>query len=462
MIFLLTVALSSMEYASVAFSLEHTFQQALESEMGQHQLVKHTIQSAHAAILSSSGGISDAELALIGETAADLMDADGGLCLSAGGVAYYSSLSTSPERAEPEAGRATYQVLENAADEVFLVVQSGFTQGDRTFTLVTERNIAQVFSEADDLQALCNRLYLIVLGACLLTAMGLAFALTRPLAALERVSRAFSEGNYSARVHLSGRDEVGALADTYNRMAETIADKIQQMADAVERQKRFTAGFAHELKTPMTSIIGYADTIYQRDLSPEETRQAAWYIVNEGMRLEALSFKLMDLIALEKNNFTLEETEIAVLLQETAETAVPLAEKRGIRFSCRAESGWARVEYDLFKTLLLNLIDNALKSGSRHVLLRGIVEQEGYRVCVSDDGRGIPPEDLEKITEAFYMVDKSRARKEHGAGLGLSLCERIAEIHGAKLHFSSAVQQGTTVSLVLRKVETEEARDGAG
>lgn len=210
-------------------------------------------------------------------------------------------------------------------------------------------------------------------------------------------------------------------------MADTVEEKIRELEAAASRQKRFTANFAHELKTPMTSVIGYADMIYQRKLSEEETEQAAWFIMNEGMRLEALSFKLMDLFALDQTGFTLEETEITTVMQDAQASLLPSAEKRGVEFVCQAEPAWVRLEYDLFKTLLLNLLDNALKSGGKHVTLLGRAEKELYRVSVSDDGRGIPSDELMRITEAFYMVDKSRSRREHGAGWGLRCVRALPE-----------------------------------
>jgi signal transduction histidine kinase len=241
-------------------------------------------------------------------------------------------------------------------------------------------------------------------------------------------------------------------------MADTIQEKIRELEDAAQRQEDFTANFAHELKTPMTSIIGYADTLYQKDLSPEQVHQAAGYIMNEGMRLEALSFKLLELITLNRDTFTLEETQMELLFQDIRETITPTAEKRGVVLSCTWEDGWVRLEYDLFKTLLLNLLDNGLKSGGTEVKLEGRVEGDQYLISVTDNGRGIPADELERITEAFYMVDKSRSRREHGAGLGLALAEKIARIHGSHLHYESELYEGTCVTLRLAlEATTDEA-----
>lgn len=451
MVLMLTAALAIMEYSSVAFSLEHSFRRERDSELIEHQLVKHAIQSA---ILNANddGFISSKELDLIGENASKLLKASGGLFLSdAENHVYHNSLSTKSNHVTTIEGETSYQVIRGESEKVLLRVKSKFIQDDRELILMTEQDISPVFVEAETLWAQCTRLYFAVLGVCVIVGLVLAIALTRPLTVLSAASKAFTAGNYGARAHLKTHDEVGELADTYNKMAETIEEKINQLEEANQRQERFTANFAHELKTPMTSIIGYADTIYQKDLSTEEMRQAAWYIMNEGMRLEALSFKLMDLLTLNQTEFILEETEITDLLKDVEATAAPLAQKRSVEFICDFENSWVRLEYDLFKTLLLNLIDNALKSGGSRVLLTSRVDGEECHISISDNGRGISPEEITRITEAFYMVDKSRSRKEHGAGLGLALCSRIAEIHGTKLNYVSNPSEGTTVSITLRR-----------
>lgn len=445
-----TIALAIMEYSTVAFAMNHSFGQARDNELTQHQLIKHTIQSAMLNV-GSGRAVSESDLSSIGENAAELLKSGGSLLLCAAeDRIYYSSLAFPPDLTDIQDGYIDYEVVKEDKG-IFLIVKSRFTQNGQKLYLVTRQEISQVFLEKEKLQEQCTRLYFLILGICVLAALVLSWALTRPVTVLRRASRAFGEGNYSSRASIHSRDEIGRLAQDYNKMADVIEDKISQLEETAVRQKQFTANFAHELKTPMTSIIGYADMIYQKKLSPEETRQAAWYIMNEGMRLEALSFKLMDMLALGSSDFTLEETEITTVLQDVKTALLPLAGKRGVKFVCDMEPGWVRLEYDLFKTLLLNLVDNAFKSGGKHILLLGFGEGEFYRVSVSDDGRGIPADELKHITEAFYMLDKSRSRKEHGAGLGLALCARIAEIHGTKLEYVSEVGKGTTVSFRLRK-----------
>ena len=447
---ILTLAVTGVECAAVSFSLDNAFSRERSKALSQHQLVKYSIQ---AAVLSAEAdsGVSAAELTLIGEKAAALAGSDCGLSFSsADGTSYYASLSASPAAGLPPEGEVAYHVASGTLGETLLQVESRFSQSGHDFVLATAQPISDVFREADGIRTACTRIYLGVLGFGMLAAFLLAWWLTRPIASLQRASRAIAAGDYQIRADVRSRDELRELAESFNQMAATVEEKIRELEDAAERQKTFTSNFAHELKTPMTSIIGYADTIYQKELSPEQVRQGSWYILNEAMRLEALSFKLMDLLNLDRGSFILEQMDAQALLGDVRASILPAAQKRGVSVQGSFAPGWVRVEYDLFKTLLMNLLDNALKSGGTTVGLYGVASGGLYRISVVDNGRGIPEAELRRITEAFYMVDKSRSRKEHGAGLGLALSARIAEIHHTKLEYASRPETGTMVTVALQ------------
>ena len=125
----------------------------------------------------------------------------------------------------------------------------------------------------------------------------------------------------------------------------------------------------------------------------------------------------------------------------------PMCRKHDTTLRLEIGEGSIRADFDLFKTMILNLVDNAIKADCKTLLISGKQSGSRYRIKIKDNGKGIPPEELGKITEAFYMVDKSRSRKQHGAGLGLALVLKIVEIHGAKMKIESDGNTGTTVSI---------------
>lgn len=450
-VFVLTAALAAAEYFTVSASLNNAVEHQVESGLQQHQLVKYAIQSG---VLNASrtGSVDERALTDIAGQAADAMSVNLSLAQS-GESALYSNLADGLSAAAGTDGGIGYQILErtvgSGVHSDWLVMTSTFQQSGYALELTTARSMSAVFAEAELLRQRCQWIFLGATLAGALLILLFSWLLTRPIKRLERSSRAFAGGDYNARLPVRSRDEIGDLTRSYNQMADTIEDKINALELAVRQREDFVANFAHELKTPMTSIIGYADTLYQKQLTPAQVHEAAGYIVNESMRLESLSFKLMELITLDRQDFLLEELELSQLLKDAYETAFPAALKRGVKLTYSAGAGWARVEYDLFKTLLLNLLDNAFKSGGDTVGLNGAAEGAYYAIRITDNGRGIPADQLQRITEAFYMVDKSRSRREHGAGLGLALASKIAAIHATQLEYDTEEGRGTTVTLRL-------------
>lgn len=234
-------------------------------------------------------------------------------------------------------------------------------------------------------------------------------------------------------------------------MAARQEEHVAALQATMEGQDRFIGSFTHELKTPMTSILGYADLLRRGTLSPEEQASAADYIFSEGKRLERLSLKLLDLYLAQHQQPALVPTAPGEILQDLADHLAPGLAREGIALSAESGPGVCLLEPDLFRSLLLNLVDNsrkALEKGGR-IALTCTMTETGCRLTVEDNGRGMPPEVLAHLTEAFYRVDKSRARAQGGAGLGLALCERIAVLHSGAIHFASTPGQGTTVTVSL-------------
>lgn len=336
-------------------------------------------------------------------------------------------------------------------ETVYLLSRQKATLLEATYLIESCNEVTSIFTAAQENLRRSRLIMAAILTVCVLITTLFTMLLTQPIRRISRTAKQLSNGHYERRVSVRSRDELGQLAQDFNSMADSLEHKIWELNDAVERQKEFTASFAHELKTPLTSVIGYADTLRSRQLPPRLQMDAANYIFKEGRRLEAMSFALLDLFALEKEAPELLPCSILRLVQETADSvAYPLRQKH-ISLELRVEDCTLPLAGELLKTLLYNLIDNARKAseeGSK-ILLLGAQTEHGYRLSVIDRGRGIPADQLKRITEPFYMVDKSRARAEGGAGLGLALCRKIAEVHHARLTFRSEPGKGTAATLEL-------------
>lgn len=342
-----------------------------------------------------------------------------------------------------------YYKIQQAGDSLILTVMGRFSLYETPIYLVVGTNINSVMEQRDQMEKGYMLVYCIVCTLGTIATFVFSMLLIRPIQRMTRSTAHIAEGDYSVRVAVKTHDELGELGNSFNTMADAVEDSVRKLTESSVQKEEFISNFAHELKTPLTSVIGYADMICHKSMTTDQIKHAAQYILDEGLRLEELSVKLMDLIVLNKQDFILEEFPAKDLLQNIVETLAPVFAVQKIKLTLSAQDAYVRVEYDLFKTLLLNLLDNAIKADSTVISLAGEVTGNRYRITVSDNGRGIPQADMERITEAFYMVDKSRSRKQHGAGLGLALVARIAKLHGASLAFESKENVGTVVTVAL-------------
>lgn len=236
----------------------------------------------------------------------------------------------------------------------------------------------------------------------------------------------------------------------YMMMRRTV-EQMEKLQEVAEKQELLMGALSHEMRTPLTSIIGYSDSLRHVKLKDEQKDRALEHINREGKRLEALSGKMLQMLGLYQNHaIQMEMTTAGDLLSHVIDMEKEQAEKKAVHLRMECEAFSMKMDPALMESLLINLIDNALKAtdagGSIWVKA---YEKAGKKIFeVSDTGMGIPEEELGKITDAFYMVDKSRSRKEGGSGLGLALCVKVVEIHGGFLKIESKQTEGTTVRAI--------------
>ena len=245
----------------------------------------------------------------------------------------------------------------------------------------------------------------------------------------------------------------------FNAMADSVESHVEELNDMVHRREQFVADFTHEIKTPMTSIIGYADTLRSVDLTKEEQQQALSYIFSEGKRLEAMSLKLFDLLYLKDHPIDKKKISAEALAESVRISMQPLIAESGQTLEMDIRPGTLEGDPELLKTVFINLIDNARKASAEGDVIHFTGRQTdstsslpGYIFTVSDDGIGISEEDQKKIFDEFYMVDKSRTRAAGGAGLGMSLVAVILNRHGAGIDLTSTLGKGTCITVTFPEI----------
>ncbi len=301
----------------------------------------------------------------------------------------------------------------------------------------------------DNVHRLAGYILAITLGIAGLTMIILFFILKRvlqPLQELNETTKRLAEGDYDQRVVIRRKDEIGQLEESFNKMAEAVETSTRNLEESERRKTLFMGNLTHELKTPMTAISGYAQTLLSTKISRENQEAALLYIYEECGRLERLSQKMMKLLELDQDE-SLVFTEVSVSrLFEAAEKSCEIILKDKQITLERVEHGeHFLMDLDLMTDVLINLIDNSVKASA----YGGRIILRAYDNCieVQDFGQGIPAEEQEKIMEPFYMVDKSRSRKSGGAGLGLALTAMIAKRHNISILVDSKVGEGTRMIL---------------
>lgn len=332
----------------------------------------------------------------------------------------------------------------------YLVCSMPLTLESGTYRLVAAYAVGDLQQELN-LQAL--RAAGMSLGVSLVAAGGLLLLVRRllkPLGALRENARSIAGGNYDQRLDIRSHDELADLAQDMNALAQAVQERVEQLEQVAEERRVFVGNLAHEMKTPLTSIMGYADLLYlPKTVSDAQRVEYSGIILEEAKRLRSLSAKLLELLTVGSVNLSFVPTDLRQIVQEVAVSLEPLLEQTGLDLACDCPSIALDMDVELFKSLLYNLLDNARKASPAggHLSFAAQVEGGHAVLCIRDWGQGIPPEELEKICQPFYMVDKSRSRKAGGAGLGLALCQSIVTAHKGTMDFESQLGEGTQVTL---------------
>lgn len=340
----------------------------------------------------------------------------------------------------------TYRIIK--VDEGYYVQTSvAVDTMDRLLYLETMRDISDVFRERELGFSVYRRVTVAMLIAGIVIMHLISSWLTKPIRLLTRATKRMAAGDYGYRAKQVSGDELGQLTKDFNYMANALEENIARLEEGIQDREDFVAAFAHELKTPLTAIIGYADMLRSHKLDEEKSFMSANYIYTEGKRLETMALRLLDMIVTKRD-----EAEFHRVLAESIFLHLKdMFTGSEQQLLYHYEQGMVWAEDGLIKTVLINLIDNACKASEPGgiVEVNGYRSEKGYRFEVRDYGVGIPEEEQKNVVKAFYMVDKSRARSKNGAGLGLALCTEILELHGSALEIESEPGKGTCVGFVL-------------
>jgi len=309
--------------------------------------------------------------------------------------------------------------------------------------------------------------FAVVLAGAVILLAGVSYIftkrLTRPLFELRNAAKSMSGTNYSVRVHVNSHDEIGALSAAFNTMAEQLEKEVHEMeeknvrlAELQQMRSEFVANVSHELKTPLTSIRGFVDTLRNGNIDDPAVQERFLEIIDiEAERLHQLISDILQLSEIEgmEPDLELQKFDLSALLDDVATLLDDKATERHVSIIVEdCENLPVLASKYRIKQILINLVDNAIKynkPGGR-VYIRATREPDKMvAIRVKDTGEGIPAEHLARVFERFYRVDKSHSREMGGTGLGLSIVKHIAQLYDGTAVVESQEGVGSTFTVRL-------------
>jgi len=306
-------------------------------------------------------------------------------------------------------------------------------------------------------------LWVTLLGVLVTTAMVsyLSWSISLPLRKIERTAMEIGTGNYNQRVSINNPDEIGDLAQTINKMA----DKLQAVEQDRERQEKirtdFIANISHELRTPLTAMQGFLEALQDGLVEGEDSRQKYYQVMyQESQHLNRLVDDLMDLVKLENEEVTLYKApvDLAEVLKKVSFTFKPEAAEKltELKLFLDEDSLLIFADKDRVMQIIKNLIKNAVKfTENGEICIRAKTEGKFVRMEVADTGIGISEDDIDRIWERFFKVDRGRSKANKGTGLGLAIVKKLVELHDGRITVESKLGQGTTFIVWLPRADAE-------
>lgn len=330
------------------------------------------------------------------------------------------------------------------------LVAGGYTMtiGNEVYSIALVRNISDTISNIRILAVKCIVASLLVIIISVAIMWYVIFRSLKPIKKLQKGASELAQGHYKKRIHMDGKDEISALSADFNSMADAIEAHIETLHETANRQQTFINGLSHELKTPVTSIMLNSETLLSRRLSESDMRRSLERIYDQSKWLERLSGKLMTLVMLQ-GGICIKPERVLELLEAVRETVFVVLVEKNLTLTIDCRMKMLPMDFDLMRSALVNLVNNAAKASDSGQT----IELCAYDnvIEVTDHGKGIPQEEITRITEPFYMVDRSRSKKNGGSGLGLALVKRIAEAHDAQLVIESGYLKGTTARIIFKE-----------
>lgn len=302
-------------------------------------------------------------------------------------------------------------------------------------------------------------LFLLILSSiifAIIMSLGVIENLVKPLKELSDASKLVAAGDFSHALEIKSDDEIGELTASFNSMILELNEYINSIKEVERMRKDFVSNVSHELKTPLTSILGFIETLRIEGIDNEIRTKALDIIETESLRLEEMIEKLLVLSKIESrdDNQDLVKVDISRVIKDVLEVLTPQIKEKNIDVSLDMEVSEASIKGSefLLKSVMMNLIENSIKFNRYNgkIEISVLDYDSSFRIIVKDNGIGIPSDKLDKIFERFYRVDNVRNITK-GSGLGLAITKHIVMGLGGTIGVESSIKTGSTFKLEFPK-----------
>ena len=338
-----------------------------------------------------------------------------------------------------------YVEIKNIDNNHFSIATSKL---DNNRYVTVEKNINEVFDKRKEL--IYNCIYIIAISMIIIAIIAyiISKTLTRPLERMKKEMTKLSKGDYNINLK-EGHDEFGRLAKNFNNMSKELEKRNNELVEYANSKQIFIDNLSHEMNTPLTSIQGYAELMQKANLNEEQKQKYLKYIQDEGKRNQDMYKKLLLLSYKKNTDFEKKDIEMNKVFAEIEDTFKERINNAGMELIINNQLSTIYGDETLIIMSISNLIKNAMNVSDKNtkIMVNAFNMNNKKYVQVVDQGPGISEENIKKITEPFYRVDKVRSRKNGGAGLGLSICKSIMEMHGGKLIIESEIGKGSIFTL---------------
>lgn len=343
----------------------------------------------------------------------------------------------------------TNYVITNDQDLHNLIINKKITLGNEEYYLTYISDIETLYQDKVNYFLILMMFDIIAGIASIIVIYYFANAITKPLHAfIDNINEIINKDYTTKLENTSDIEEINSLRNSFNIMNDEISSQIIMLETKNQEKQRFIDSLTHEIRTPLTSIIGYSSLCLHKDINDTATvRKALENIYANGKRMESLTENLIKLITMDKVNLDMQELSLLNILSNIKNTFNTILLDQHVEIHIIGEDIHLISDEYLITTLFTNFIDNAIKATKEKTERCITITLNENTIIIADNGKGIPQEDMDKIFEPFFMLDKARQRTMTGFGLGLAICQSILSILDINFAIESQEHIGTKIML---------------